>query len=133
MTALEYMEKQLKKHRLNYDRSVERAVPQQMLEDIRAKIGYYEDAVNALKSVCGSSRWKWICPVCKKEIEEEYTVDEVRDYVGATHNCPECNGLVMIEEDLTCSDFGNELVKRYADMGLNVSKEEASNSHITLY
>ena len=51
MTALEYMEKQLSKHRLNYEREKTRDVPEKMLNDILAKIGYYEAAVNALKGV----------------------------------------------------------------------------------
>jgi predicted RNA-binding Zn-ribbon protein involved in translation (DUF1610 family) len=74
--------------------------------------------------------WKWTCPVCGKEIEENYTIEEIKEYIGATHDCPECGGLVMIEKDCTCSDFGKELVRRYSEMGLNVSKEEASNSYI---
>lgn len=49
MTALEYMEKQLANHRLNYTRSSDRGVPAEMLENIRLKIGYYESAVEALK------------------------------------------------------------------------------------
>lgn len=49
MTALEYMQKQVNKHRLNYKREKARGVPEKMLNDILAKIGYYEAAVNALK------------------------------------------------------------------------------------
>ena len=49
MTALEYMEKQLKKHRANYERETARGVPEKVLNDILAKIGYYEVAVEALK------------------------------------------------------------------------------------
>lgn len=49
MTALEYMEKQLRKHQLNYERESARGVSEKMLDDIRAKIGYYEAAVEALK------------------------------------------------------------------------------------
>ena len=48
MTALEYMEKQLQKHRLNYEREKARGVPEQMIQNILAKIGYYADAVQAL-------------------------------------------------------------------------------------
>lgn len=48
MTALEYMTKQVNKHRINYNREVLRGVPQEMLENIKAKIGYYEAAVEAL-------------------------------------------------------------------------------------
>ena len=51
MTALEYMEKQLVKHHFNYEREKTRGVPEKMLNDILAKIGYYEAAVNALKGV----------------------------------------------------------------------------------
>ena len=49
MTALEYMEKQVEKHRINYNREILRGVPEEMLQNIRAKIGYYEAAVEALK------------------------------------------------------------------------------------
>ena len=49
MTALEYMEKQLHKHRRNYLQESNRGVPEEMLQSILAKIGYYEAAVEALK------------------------------------------------------------------------------------
>ena len=49
MTAIEYMTKQLKKHRLNYEREKKRGVPEEMLRNIEAKIGYYSEAVEALK------------------------------------------------------------------------------------
>lgn len=48
LSALEYMEKQLQKHRLNYEREKARGVPEQMIQNILAKIGYYADAVQAL-------------------------------------------------------------------------------------
>ena len=49
MTALEYMEKQVNKHRINYNREVLRNVPEEMLQNILAKINHYEAAVEALK------------------------------------------------------------------------------------
>ena len=51
MTALEYMEKQVQKHRVNYNREVLRDAPEEVLQNIRLKIGYYEAAVKALKEV----------------------------------------------------------------------------------
>ncbi len=51
MTAFEYMENQLLKHRLNFGREFARGVPEQQLENIRKKIGYYEAAVEALREV----------------------------------------------------------------------------------
>ena len=51
MTALEYMEKQLQKHVLNYGREKLRGVPQEMTDNILAKVGYYKAAVEALKEV----------------------------------------------------------------------------------
>lgn len=51
VTTIEYMEKQVKKHRLNYEKESNRGVPQEMLENIKLKIKYYEDAVDALKKV----------------------------------------------------------------------------------
>lgn len=50
MTALEYMTKQLHKHRLNLERETKRGVPEEMLRNIEAKIGYYESAIKALKA-----------------------------------------------------------------------------------
>ena len=49
MTALEYMEKQLQKHKLNYEREKARGVPEEMAQNILVKIGYYADAVQALR------------------------------------------------------------------------------------
>ena len=51
MTALKYMENQVVKHRLNFDREFARGVPEEMLENIRKKISYYEEAVEALLKV----------------------------------------------------------------------------------
>lgn len=51
MTALDYMESQVIKHRLNHDREFARGVPEEQLHNIRLKIGYYEAAVEALKKV----------------------------------------------------------------------------------
>lgn len=47
--ALEYMKKQLHKHRMNYKREAARGVSEEMLHNIEKKIGYYEAAVKALK------------------------------------------------------------------------------------
>lgn len=49
MSALEYMEKQLKKHRSNFDREFFRGASEDVLRNICLKIGYYETAVAALK------------------------------------------------------------------------------------
>lgn len=49
MTAIEYMEKQVQKHRLNHKRESERGVPKEVLLNIEKKIGYYEAAVDALR------------------------------------------------------------------------------------
>lgn len=49
MTALEYMEKQLKKCKLNYTRAQERNAPIEDLNNLIKKIGYYGEAVDALR------------------------------------------------------------------------------------
>lgn len=49
MTALEYMERQVHKHYMNLEREFERGAPEEVLNNIRLKIGYYEMAVAALK------------------------------------------------------------------------------------
>ena len=51
MTPVEYMERQLQKHRVNYERESSRGVSEEMLNNISKKIGYYEAAVEALKKV----------------------------------------------------------------------------------
>ena len=51
MTTIEYMEKQLAKHKLNYDRESKRGCPEEVLQNIKSKIKYYEEAVAALKRV----------------------------------------------------------------------------------
>ena len=49
MTPLEYMKRQLMKHRENLKREYERGVPESVIQNIYAKIGYYSAAVEALK------------------------------------------------------------------------------------
>ena len=49
MTALEYMERCVRKHHLNLKRESERGAPQEVLDNIRLKVGYYEAAVAAMK------------------------------------------------------------------------------------
>lgn len=49
MTALEYMEKQLQKHRLNYDRELKRGATVDMLFNIALKCSHYWNAVEALR------------------------------------------------------------------------------------
>lgn len=57
MTALEYMERQVEKRRLNYYHEFVREVPEEQLHNIRAKIGYYEAAVEALRNPVRHGRW----------------------------------------------------------------------------
>lgn len=49
MTTIEYMEKQIKKHRLNIERAKKRNATIDEIESIRRKIFYYTEAVTALK------------------------------------------------------------------------------------
>ena len=49
MTALEYMEKQILKHAFSLGREIARNAPAEMIENIRRKISYYEEAIEALK------------------------------------------------------------------------------------
>ena len=49
MTALDYMTRQLTKHRLNHDRELARGASEEQLHNIRQKIGYYEAACDALR------------------------------------------------------------------------------------
>ena len=49
MTPLEYMERRLKKHRLDLEHESARRASPEVLENIRKKIGYYEAAVEGLR------------------------------------------------------------------------------------
>ena len=49
MTALEYMEKQVKQNRINLVQAISRNAPQEMIYNIMMKISYYEAAVEALR------------------------------------------------------------------------------------
>ena len=51
MTALEYMEKQVQKHLKNFDRAMERGATIDERINISNKVGYYVQAVAALKNV----------------------------------------------------------------------------------
>ena len=54
--------------------------------------------------------WKFVCPICKKRVVNDYNIKEVEEYVGATYDCPECGGTLRIRDDLTVEDFGQELI-----------------------
>lgn len=49
MTALEYMEKQVEKYKRIHGQELLRCVPNEQLVNIRKKISYYEQAVEALR------------------------------------------------------------------------------------
>ena len=49
MTALEYMEKQMRKHELVLEREFARGAPLEVLQNLNKKIDYYEQAVEALR------------------------------------------------------------------------------------
>lgn len=79
--------------------------------------------------------WKGICPICGKDVavgyeNDLYTVAKMSEHIGATLDCPHCNALLKLNDDLTCSDFGTELSEIYKGAGLNVSKEEAKSNYI---
>lgn len=78
------------------------------------------------------NNWNYICPVCGEHIQENYSVEEIAEYVGATHDCPNCGGLLRIQEDLSCYDFGKELVESYAALGIDTSIEEAAGCYVVM-
>lgn len=49
MTALEYMEKEARLYRFSYNVGLARGVSEEQLNKIKAKISYYEQAVEALR------------------------------------------------------------------------------------
>ena len=51
MTALEYMRKQLETHKANLHRAIAKKSPEEEIEGIKNKIGYYEIAVNAIAKI----------------------------------------------------------------------------------
>ena len=70
MMALEYMTKQLNKNKLNYKREYNRGVPDEMLNNINAKISYYEESIKALRFVRKNSKYfeaVEMCPHCGSE------------------------------------------------------------------
>lgn len=79
--------------------------------------------------------WKGICPVCGNDVavgyeNDLYTVAKMSEHIGAALDCPHCNALLKLNDDLTCSDFGTELSEIYKGAGLNVSEEEAKSNYI---
>ena len=56
MTALEYMEKQVQKNRLNLVRELDRNAPLDVIENIKLKMCYYEAAAEALRKENNESR-----------------------------------------------------------------------------
>lgn len=56
MTTLEYMERQLSKHKMNYQRAFDNGSPQNQLDNIADKIRYYQDAVDAIRAVIDNGK-----------------------------------------------------------------------------
>jgi len=75
-------------------------------------------------------KWKYMCPLCNESVTTKHSVGVAEAHIGATHECVNCGGLLMIEADLTVSDFGAKLVRRYEELGVSVSKEEATGTFI---
>jgi hypothetical protein len=49
MTTLEYMQKQLRKHKLSCERAIERKAPEQDILNLNEKISHYEYVCELLK------------------------------------------------------------------------------------
>ena len=94
MTALEYMTKQLNKHCLNYEREKKRGVPEEMLRNIEAKIGYYAEAVEALKVVAANVVEVVRCKDCVY-----YEIHKPRVF----RNCERNNRLMPMNPNDYCS------------------------------
>lgn len=74
--------------------------------------------------------WNFTCPICGEEVPTDYTIDEVKDCIGFTTDCYKCGGLLMINDDLTCRDFGKELAQSYKDYGIDVTPEQAAGNYV---
>ena len=76
-------------------------------------------------------KWKATCPCCGATLYyEDATNKDMLDNVGATLDCAKCNALLRLKGNLTLEDFGEALVKIYAEEGVEVSKEEALSNYI---
>lgn len=73
---------------------------------------------------------KAACPCCGATLYYEITNKEMLDNVGATLDCTKCKALLRLNGNLTLEDFGEALTKIYAEEGIDLSKEEASNTYI---
>jgi len=74
--------------------------------------------------------WEYVCPLCNERVKTKHDLETANGHIGSTLDCQLCQGLLIIEDDLSVTDFGEVLVKRYAEAGLEVSKEQATGSFI---
>lgn len=51
MTAIEYVEKQLRKCEINLEKEIKRDSPQEVIDNIKKKIGYYKECIEALQLI----------------------------------------------------------------------------------
>lgn len=77
--------------------------------------------------------WMFTCPCCNNKFETDMDVEFIKDNIGVTLDCHGCGALLKIQEDLTVSDFGAELVSIYAECGLSISKEDAIKSYVEIH
>lgn len=60
-------------------------------------------------------KWQFVCPICHKNVINGYEVEEVKGYIGATYDCPECDGVLRIKNDLTVENFSAKLENIFSD------------------
>lgn len=71
-------------------------------------------------------KWQFLCPICHRNVINGYEVDEVKDYIGATYDCPECGGVLKIKSDLTVDNFAAKLENIFSDMINTETKKRTS-------
>lgn len=106
MSPCKYFERQLEKARFNLTQQTSRNAPEDVLRNIRKKIGYYEAAVKALSVARGE--WKEIADdyeICATEFEcsnckESFCTSELTDadFRRMMKFCPNC-GAKMEDPD----------------------------------
>ena len=69
-------------------------------------------------------KWQFLCPICHRNVINGYEVDEVKDYIGATYDCPECGGVLKIKSDLTVDNFAAKLENIFSDMINTETKQQ---------
>lgn len=106
MTTVEYFQKMLNKHLINYEHELNRGVPEEILINIQFKIDCCKAAIDSLIGVNGQSHWEEVETVAFVGINSDGTARMAKRKYFRCSRCGRCSA---IKEEF-CPKCGRRVV-----------------------